>query len=146
MKRLADALGEDRLGAPQAGEPVDLRLEQPERDVGRLGRPGDRRAERREALERGLGLGPISLRLGVEEGRLRGQPVGRPERHPAPDAERPRGGVRVEDGPVRPRLPAEDDRPLWPRAGGQAPPREIEEEMRAMEMEQSHGSVSRALG
>ena len=146
VERRPDALGEDRLGTPQAGEPVDLRLEQPEGGVGRLGRPGDRRAERREPLERGLEVGSISLRLGVEERRFRRQPVRRPERHPAPDAERPRGGVRVEDGPVRPRLPAEDDRPRRPRAGGLAPPREIEEQVRAMEMEESHGSVSRALG
>ena len=44
--------------------------------------------------------------------------MGAPERHPAPDAERPGGRIRVDHGPVRPRLAAEDDRAGRPRGGG----------------------------
>ncbi len=39
------ALDEDRLGTPQALQPVDLGLEEAKCDVGRVGGPGDRRAE-----------------------------------------------------------------------------------------------------
>ena len=145
LERTPDPLGELGLGAPQAGEPVDLGLEQPERGIGRIGRPGNRRAEVREPLEGGLDAGSISLRLGIEERRLRRQPVGRAERHPAPDPERSGARIGVEDRPVLPRLAAEDDRPRRPRVGGPALLHEIEEEVRAIQMEESHGSVSRAL-
>ena len=98
-----DALDEDRLGAPQALEPVDLGLEQPERDVGRVGRAGKAGLKPAERLERGLEPVSVSLGLGVEEGRLRDQPVGAPERHPAPDAERAGGRVGVDDRSRSPR-------------------------------------------
>jgi hypothetical protein len=62
----SDSLGQPRddrrVIAPQPGEPVDLDLEQAERRVGRVGRPGEAGAEDRQALERGLDSRRIRLR------------------------------------------------------------------------------------
>src|SRR3990172_7412434 len=107
LERGPDPLDEGRLGAPQGLEAVDLDLEQAEGDGRRIGRAGDRRAERGEPFEGPLEGLPVSLRFRIEEGRLRGEPVGRPERHSAPDAERPGRGVRVQDRRRGPGLAAQ---------------------------------------
>ena len=121
-------------------------LEEAERAVARIRAAGDRRAEVRESFVGRLDGGSISLGLGIEERRLRREPMGRAERHPPPDAERSSARVGVEDQPGRPRPAAEDDRPRRPRVGGPALLRQVEEEMRAIEMKESHGrSVFRAL-
>jgi hypothetical protein len=91
LERGPDPLDEDRLGTPEGLEAVDLDLEQAEGDGRRIDRPGDRRADG-QPLESPSGL-PVSLRFRIEEGRLRGQPVG-PQRHPAPDARRAAGPRR----------------------------------------------------
>ena len=106
-----------------------------------LGRAGDRGADAARRSKAASSSARSASGLGVEERRLRRQPVRRSERHPAPDPERPSRGIGVEHRPVRPGLPAEDDRPRRPRAGGPAPPREVEEEMWSMEMKQSHSSI-----
>ena len=103
-----------------------------------LGRAGDRGAERARRSKAAASARSASL----SSASPRRQPVRRSERHPAPDPERPSRGIGVEHRPVRPGLPAEDDRPRRPRAGGPAPPREVEEEMWSMEMKQSHSSDS----
>ena len=49
LQDLGQPLDEDRLRAPQRLEAVGVDLEQPERRVRRIGRPGQTRAERRRA-------------------------------------------------------------------------------------------------
>ena len=71
---------------------------------------GDPRAEGGQRLERALHRGRVRLGVRVEEGRLRDEPVRRPQGHPPPDAELAGRRARVEDRPVRPGLAAEDER------------------------------------
>ena len=111
---------EDRLRAPQRLEAVDLDLEQPERRIERVGAPGDPRAERRERLEGGLDGRPVRVGVRIEEGRLRDEPMGAPERHPPPDAQRPGLRVRVDDRPRIPRPAAQDERAGREGLGGRA--------------------------
>ena len=130
-------LDEDRLGAPQRLEAVDLDLEQPERGIGRVGAPGDPRAERRERLEGGLDGRPVRVGIRIDEGRLRNEPMGAPERHPPPDAQRPGLRVRVDDRARIPRPAAQDERAGREGLGGSRPG-ELEGEVWPVEMEQSH--------
>ena len=103
-ERLGQPLDEHRLRSPQRLEAVDLDLEQPERGIGRVGAAGDPRAERRERLEGGLDGRPVGVGIRIDEGRLRDEPMGAPERHPSPDAQRPGFRVRVDDRARVPRL------------------------------------------
>ena len=135
-------LGEDRFRAPQRLEAVGLDLEQPERRVGRVGRPGKTRAERGEGLECGLGRGPVRLRIRIDEDRLRCQPMRARQRDPPSHAERPGVAVRVDDRPRVPRPAAQHERAGREGLGG-ARRRQREGEMRSVEVQQSHrgGSV-----
>ena len=136
-ERLDQPLDEDRLRAPQRLEAVDLDLEQPERAIGRVGAAGDPRAERRECLEGGLDGRPVRVGVRVDEGRLRDEPMGAPERHPPPDAQRPGFRVRVDDRARIPRPAAQDERAGREGLGGSRPG-EFEGEVRPVEMEESH--------
>ena len=107
----ADLADEDRFGAPERLEAVDLDLERAEGPVGRVGAAGDPRAERGEGLEDGLDGRGVRGRVRRHEGGLGGEPVGAPERHPAADAERRGLRARVDDDAVIPRPAAEDQRP-----------------------------------
>ncbi len=135
-------LDEDRLRPPQRLEAVDLDLEQPERRVTRVDAAGDPRAERRECLEGGLDGRPVRVGVGIDEGRLRDEPMGAPERDPSPDAQRPGFPVRVDDRARIPRPAAQDERAGREGLGGSRPG-ELEGEVRPVEMEESHrcGSV-----
>ena len=146
-ERLDQPLDEDRFGPPQRLEAVDLDLEQPERGVERVGRPGDARAERPERLERGLDGRPVRVGIRVDEGRLRDEPMGAPERHPAPDAQRPGVRARVDDRARIPRPAAQDERAGREGLGGSRLG-EREGEVWSVEMEESHraGSVRRYRG
>ncbi len=115
-----EAPDELRLAAPQSLEPVDLDLEQAEGRIGLVGGPGQPGTEPGQRLEGGLDGRRIGLRLGIEERRLRSEPVGAPERDSPPDAERPCGRIRVDDRHVRPGLSAEDDRPIRREGAGEA--------------------------
>ena len=75
-------------GPHNGPEAVDPHLELPERGVARVATPRQARAERAERLERGLGRRPVRVGIGLDEGRLRDEPVGAPQRHAAPDAQR----------------------------------------------------------
>ena len=132
---------------PQRLEAVDLDLEQPERGVERVGGPGDPRAERRERLEGGLDGRPVRVGVRIDEGRLRDEPMGAPERHPSPDAQRPGVRARVDDRARIPRPAAQDERTGREGLGGSRPG-EFEGEVRPVEMEESHrgGSVRRSRG
>ena len=121
-----EAPDELRLAAPQAFEAVHLDLQQAEGRIRLVGRPGQPGAEPGQGLEGGFDPRSIGLRLGIEKGGLRGEPVGAPKRDPPPDAERPCGRVRVDDRPVRPRLSAEDDRPVRREGVGVAGSRQPE--------------------
>ena len=139
---LATALGqpldEDRLRAPQRPEPVDADLEQPERRVERVAAPRQARAEPPERLEHGLGSSPVRLGIGVDEGRLRDESMGAPERHPAPDAERPSVRIGVDDRPRIPRPTAQHERAG--REGlGASGQRQVEGQVRQEQVETSHG-------
>ena len=136
-ERRDQPLDEDRLRSPQRLEAVDLDLEQPERGIERVGAPGDPRAERRERLEGGLDGRPVRVGVRVDEGRLRDEPVGAPERHPPPDAQRPGVRARVDDRPRIPRPAAQDERAGREGLGGSRPG-ELEGEVRPVEMEESH--------
>ena len=67
-----------------------------------IGTSRQTRAGLPERLEHGLRSTPIRLGIGIDEGRLRDESMCAPERHPAPDAERPRARIGVDD---RPRVP-----------------------------------------
>ena len=84
-----EPLDEDRLGAPQPVEPVDLELDQPEGGIGGSVVPASPGLNRASVSKAASTAARVRVRLRVEEGRLRGEPVRAPERHPAPDAERP---------------------------------------------------------
>ena len=119
-------------------------LEQPERrrPVGSPlpARLGLNAAER---LEHGLGSSPVRIGIGLDEGRLRDESMGAPERHPAPDAERPGGPVGVDDRPRIPRPAAQHERAG--REGlGASGPRQVEGQVRQEEVEASHGRISRS--
>ena len=148
-ERMDEAARELGFGAPQAVEPVDVDGEPAEAGLGDVARPGDPGAERRKALARGLDGVPIGVRVEVEEGRLGREPVCAPERDRPPDAERPSLGIRVDDRPVGPRLSAEDDRAVRPRAGGGRPLEaragEPERQVGPEEVEQSHGDRAIAV-
>ena len=146
-ERLDQPLDEDRLRSPQRLEAVDLDLEQPERGIERIGAAGDPRAERRERLEGGLDGRPVRVGIRVDEGRLRDEPMGAPERHPPPDAQRPGFRARVDDRARIPRPAAQDERAGREGLGGSRPG-ELEGEVRPVEMEESHrgGSVRRSRG
>ena len=136
-ERLDQPPDEDRLRSPQRLEAVDLDLEQPERGVERVGAPGDPRAERRERLEGGLDGRPVRVGVRVDEGRLRDEPMGAPERHPPPDAQRPGLRARVDDRARIPRPAAQDERAGREGLGGSRPG-ELEGEVRPVEVEESH--------
>ena len=120
-ERRGQALDEDRLGAPQRLEAIDLDLEQPERRVERVAAPGQARAERAERLERGLGRRPVRVGIRIDEGRLRDESMGAPERHPPPDAQRPGVRVGVDDRPRIPRPAAQHERAGREGLGGVGP-------------------------
>ena len=86
-QRRRDPLDEHRLGPPQRPQAIDPHLEQPERGLTRVATPRQTRAERAERLERDLGRRPVRVGIGLDEGRLRDEPVGAPQRHAAPDAQ-----------------------------------------------------------
>jgi hypothetical protein len=119
-ERTDEAPDELGLPAPQSLEPIYLDLEQAERRIGLLRSPGQTGTEPGQRLEGGFDGRGIGLRLRIEKGGLRSEPVGAPEREPPPDAERPCGRIRVDDRPVRPGLSAEDDRPVRREGAGEA--------------------------
>ena len=133
-QRLDQPFDEDRFRAPQRLEPVHLDLEQAERGVGRVGAAGDPRTEGGEPLEGGLDGRPVRIGVRVDEERLRDEPMGAPERHPPPDAERPGLRARVDDRTRVPRPPAQDERAGREGLGGSRPG-EFEGEVRSVEME-----------
>ena len=110
----------------------------------RVGAAGDPRAERRERLEGRLHARPIGIGIRVEEGRLRNEPMGAPERHPPSNAQCPGFRVGVEDRARIPRPAAQDERAG--REGqkelGGSRPGELEGEVWPVEMKQSHRAVS----
>ena len=136
-ERPGQPLDEDRLGTPQRLEAVDLDLEQPERRIERIGAAGDPRAERGERLEGGLDRRPVGVGIVLDEGRLRDEPMGAPERHPPPDAQRPRVRARVDDRARIPRPAAQDERAGREGLEGSRPG-ELEGEVRPVEVEESH--------
>ena len=141
MQLGADALDEHRLGTPQRFQAIDLDLEHPERDVRRVASPRHARAERPERLERGLGHRPVRVGIGLDEGRLRDEPVGAPQWHAAPDAQRSSGRVGVDDRARIPRPAAEHER--TGREGlGASSQGQVERQMRDEEMQASHGRGS----
>src|SRR5690348_16307215 len=113
---LDEPLGEGGLRTPQRAETVDADLEQTERHGAWVGTPGEARARASECLEHGLRRSPIRLRVGVDEGRLRDESMCAPERHPAPDAERPCAPIGVDDRPRAPGATAQYER-AWDRGG-----------------------------
>ena len=140
-QRRADPLDEHRLGTPQRPQAIDPHLEQPERGVHRVATPRQARAERAERLERGLGRRPVRVGIGLDEGRLRDESVGAPQRHAAPDAQGSSGPVGVDDRPRIPRPAAQHERAG--REGlGASGPRQVEGQMRDEEVETSHGRGS----
>jgi hypothetical protein len=136
-QRLRQPTDEDRFRTPQRLETVDLDLEQPEGGVERVDAAGDPRTERRERLEGGLDGRPVRVGVRIDEGRLRDEPVGAPERHPPPDAQCPSFRVGVDDRARIPRPPAQDERAGREGLEGSRPG-EFEGEVRPMEMEESH--------
>ena len=135
-----EAPDEDGLRTPQSLEPVDLDLDQAERGIGRVGRAGQPRAEPGERLEGGFDRRRVGLGSGSRKAASGASRWAAPERDPAPDAERPGRRIRVDHHPVRPRLSAEDDRPVGRERAGVAGPGEPEREMGPVEVEESHGS------
>ena len=149
-ERFRQAPDEDRLGPPQRLEAVRMDLEQPERRIERIGGPGDPRTERCQRLEGGFHDRPVRVGIRVDEGRLRDEPMGAPERHPPPNAQRPGVRARVDDRARIPRPAAQDERSgrEGQKGFGGSRPGEREGEVRPVEMEESHraGSVRRSRG
>ena len=94
-----------------------------------------------ERLERGLGRRPVRVGIWLDEGRLRDELVGAPQRHAAPDAQRSSAPVGVDDRPRIPRPAAQHERAGREGLGASCP-RQVEGQMRDEEVETSHGRGS----
>ena len=106
--------------------------------------PGDPGAERGEPLAGSLDRGTVLVRRRVQEDRL-GRHGGAPTPAGSPAGRRAPGRADRRRGrPVRPGLPAEDDRARRPRAGGGAArlvasQREAKGQVRPEQVQQTHG-------
>ena len=110
-------------GPHSASRPSTWTSNSPNAASSRVGAAGDPGAECRERLEGGLDGRPVRVGIRVDEGRLRDEPMGAPERHPPPDAQRPGFRARVDDRARIPRPAAQDERAGAGRARRLAPGR-----------------------
>ena len=134
---LSHPANEQRLRSPQPVEAVKLDLDPPEARRHSIGLGRHAGAEAGQAIERRLQGCSTGRRIRVEEDGLWGQPMGRPERHPGPDAQLERTAARVQDRAVRPRPAAKNDRRDLEWIGGPAAG-QAQEKVRPVKMEKSH--------